>query len=246
MEAGMRGSQQRQMIDSYRHLRDSIQDLLDSGRPLELPSADPGVQPDFQQQLFTPEAAALIASAPPGEDRQQLMRTWLESRIAALSKNIAEAEREIGVDDDGDEVFESDDPAPGLVELPDAVGHAAEAGDIAAVMAWLGPTPVPVARVNARWMSKMQRTLLHEACYEGHMELISLLLECATPPRHPNVFAPLLLTARCCSQQRRRPQHRQPVRHDTPLPIVHEQDKWRRGSGDGRRFAAPAPPRCAH
>ena len=54
-------------------------------------------------------------------------------------------------------------------------------------MAWLGPTPVPVARVNARWMGKMQRTLLHEACYEGHMELINLLLECATPTWHPGI-----------------------------------------------------------
>ena len=48
---------------------------------------------------------------------------------------------------------------------------------MAAVLAWLGPQPVPAARLNARWAKKMHRTLLMEACYEAHEELIVILLD---------------------------------------------------------------------
>ena len=155
-----------------RQVRDSLQARLESGEPLQLP--DPS--DDEQQSVMLPaEAVAFISQLPPGEEQQLYLRHWYELHLARMSKSIAATEREIGADDDGEEVFESDDPVPGLVELPPQIGQAAANGDVDLVLAWLGP--VPAARVNARWTEKMERTLLMEACFEARLELIEVLLD---------------------------------------------------------------------
>jgi hypothetical protein len=168
----MRGSRYRVMVDLERQIQDNLQARLESGEPLHLP--DPS--DDEQQSAMLPaEVVALISQLPPGEEQQRLLRRWYEAQLAKISERIAATERQIGADDNGEEVFESDDPVPGLVELPAQIGQAAADGDIDSVLAWLGPAPA--SRVNARWTEKLHRTLLMEACFEARLELIEVLLD---------------------------------------------------------------------
>lgn len=68
------------------------------------------------------------------------------------------------------------DDGDNFVVLPETITRAAGNNDIQAVLEWLGPEP-DESRLNAKDPKKLYRTLLHEAVFEGHSSLISILLQ---------------------------------------------------------------------
>ena len=98
-------------------------------------------------------------------------RMSMEAHLEYLSLKalVKEMEDEIG---DTDQVLEDGDD---FVVLPHSLTYAAGANDILTILEWLGG-PIP-ARLNAKDPEKMHRTLLHEAVFEGHSSLISILLQ---------------------------------------------------------------------
>jgi hypothetical protein len=63
------------------------------------------------------------------------------------------------------------------MDLPMEIGKAAGANNVKVVLDWLGPRPVPVARINAKCRAFMNRTLLHEAEFQNNIGLMRLLLQ---------------------------------------------------------------------
>jgi hypothetical protein len=103
--------------------------------------------------------------------QQGMIRTYLTGRLEARQEFIAELEQIVG---DAEVLLQDDDD---VEDLPDEIGRAAERNDVETVLTWLGPPPVPAKRINAKWRQKMNRTLLHEAEFEGYVGLMTLLLQ---------------------------------------------------------------------
>jgi len=89
--------------------------------------------------------------------------------------------------DYGELPAESEEDGFSQVELPWELHDAAQSGDIWTVLEWLGvdpenveasyDNPPPKEKIDARNPQKLERTLLHEAEFENHTTLMSLLLQ---------------------------------------------------------------------
>ena len=103
-------------------------------------------------------------------------------RYLTVKGMLAELEDKMG-DVNLEEVLDDGDD---FVLLPESLTSAAQSNNIAVILDWLGPHPnnPPIGphpdsnrRLNAKDPMKLQRTLLHEAVFEGHLSLISILLQ---------------------------------------------------------------------
>ena len=81
----------------------------------------------------------------------------------------------------------------GLTPLPEKMGNAAANGNLTAVLKYARKG----GDVNARWTTRMNRTMLHEAAMNDNVQLVSALLELRADPDLQSVLGmtPLMLAA---------------------------------------------------
>ena len=157
----------------------NLQSALGSGEPLPMPD-DPTQAKEQTGILFArPEDLAMIRSAP-AEDRQEAVQAFYRTRLLDFKLQLEHVEAKLQSGE-----FEDDDEntAAATMVLPDNVGVAAMRDDVDAVIEYLGPErTVAPARINAPWPEKFGRTLLHEASYAEHHDLLELLLQRGADP----------------------------------------------------------------
>ena len=120
----------------------------------------------------------------------------IKAQLAKLEDKMGDLNVEDVLDDGEDYVL-----------LPESMVSAAQSNNIAVILDWLGPHPnnPPIGphpdsnrRLNAKNPEKLQRTLLHEAVFEGHLALISILLQFGADVDPLSASGMTPLTQACC------------------------------------------------
>ena len=128
-----------------------------------------------------PDELSFIKAHGNPEVQQRALRESLELYVANATREFQEFQAYLAEagQNNGDPVLVVEDPAgeDEVESLPVAMLEAAAAGDIDAVLEWLGPEPVPKKRINAKSSDMMHRTLLHMATFENRLDLMTALLE---------------------------------------------------------------------
>jgi len=152
-------------LQTYRQMISSIEALLES--PLPISPTDPA--------LFMLRDSSLCLNFSQIEDpieQQVFFRSAIEMRLNHSRQHVRSLEQIVG---DAEQILDQNEDE--VEDLPTEIGRAAAGNDVEKVLKWLGPTPVPAKRINAKLREKMDRTLLHEAEFEGNIGLMTLLLQ---------------------------------------------------------------------
>jgi hypothetical protein len=112
----------------------------------------------------------------PEEQKNEFLRELMRGRIESVEKEVARKEAAMG-DFNTEDLLEQDPNAAKVLDLPNEICLAAAHNNIAKVLEWLGKAPVLQERIDAKNPDKMYRTLLHEAEFENHLMLMSVLLQ---------------------------------------------------------------------
>lgn len=171
-------------LDHYISYRDFLLAKLDNP-PYKLPPI-PG-EADYPESLLRlPDTTAMDMRNLPFDKQQILVKMKFEMEIKALNEKISDFQEQMVAGVDVENMQEGDVVAVDVLregrndqpeELPMEICRAAALNDIEEVLAWLGPTPIPPERINATNSGKMGRTLLHEAEFECHTDLMHILLK---------------------------------------------------------------------
>ena len=156
-------------LQAFRLLQTKYQEALSQPGPLTLENSlvSSGMPKDLKDRVNSMEDP---------EAKQRLLRLVWELQMQENLSKIASLEQLLG-EFLAQDIVNQDTPDNQVEDLPYAISLAAASNEVETVLQWLGPPPVPAKRINAACSDKMGRTLLHEAEFEGHVGLMSLLLQ---------------------------------------------------------------------
>lgn len=168
-----------------RKLCHTIQEKLNNPGPLSLD--------DTYISSFISEAIETLQSIEDPDKQQFFLRAAIQMRLGPLQESTAQLEQAVGnsehlLEDTGDDEM----------DLPREISKAAGANNVEMVLDWLGPAPVPVARINAKCRDHMNRTLLHEAEFENNIGLMRLLLQLGAKVDPKSAFGMTPFQQACC------------------------------------------------
>lgn len=118
----------------------------------------------------------------PKSEQQQAIRRALERAAHVNLDTISQFEKRYGVNT---KVL---DDRTCFDELPANLAEAVRVNDISAILAFLGPPPVPKRRLHAKCRSYSDDTLLHMAASYCNIPLIKLLLFLGADVNTPNLY----------------------------------------------------------
>lgn len=183
-----------------------FQHQLVSSEPLPLPSADGTSHCDGCYVDLPNEKTRRLFHRMDPTTQQTTLRELLRVRISETEANVMRLREQV----DGFEnmPLEHNEEEPCQV-LPMKICFAAGKNDVPKVLEWLygpsvspdpfsGATKVPPERLNAKNPDKMERTLLHEAEFEGHTGLMSILLQHGAKVDPKSCFGMTPLHQACC------------------------------------------------
>jgi hypothetical protein len=123
---------------------------------------------------FISEGMEIIRGISDPDQQQYVLRAAIQMRLGSLLEATAKLELAIG---DSEHLLQ-DNTGDDEMDLPREICKAAGLNNIQmVVLDWLGPPPVPAARINAKCRDHMNRTLLHEAEFMNNIGLMRLLLQ---------------------------------------------------------------------
>jgi hypothetical protein len=179
----------KEMVDQLnvnRKLCHRIEEKLSSPGPLDVED------PKF---ALDPEVVQAIQSIEDPDLQQQLLRAAAQSSLEKLQEAVAQMEEGVG---DVENLLQDNTEDDNVDDLPDEITRAAGDNNIQSVLDWLGPPPVPTRRINAKCREHMDRTLLHEALFEGNISLMRLLLQFGANVDPKSTFGRTPFDQACC------------------------------------------------
>jgi hypothetical protein len=180
-------------LKNNRLVRDCLTARLASPMPLPPPQNknDPNYNYNPQWDIQEPRLLQRLAQASNEDELQVMLRSIHETRLKNIGKIIADLEEAIGdfdeVLDTGDETFE---------ELPSEIVSAVNRND-SMILRWLGNPPIARARIGAKCHTRADNSLLHEAVFEGHLNLMRILLQFGADKDARNCFGTTPLGTSC-------------------------------------------------
>jgi hypothetical protein len=176
-------------LNVNRKLCNTMQEKLKEPGPLSLEEQDP-----YISSFLLSEGMEIIRGISNPDQQQYVLRAAIQMRLGPLLKSTAQLELAVG---DSEHLLQ--DTGDDEMDLPREINKAAGANNVQMVLDWLGPPPVPAARINAKCRDHMNRALLHEAEFMNNVGLMRLLLQMGAKVDPQSAFGmtPFLQQA-CC------------------------------------------------